>query len=96
MNFFPAYDLKAVMEMEAGTFDLLYKAMSSVKAQQNIQECLNLDYSNSKKEPRDRYRRKMYELAFPWQNEETMSAETIARMFGSGGRQTTDSNRSPA
>ncbi len=94
MNFFPAYNLEAVMEMESGKFDLLYKAMSSIKAQQNIQDCLNLDYSNSKKEPRDKYRRKMYELAFPWQNEETTSAETIARMFGSGRRQAENSNKS--
>jgi len=72
------------MEMQMGKFDLLCKAMTSIKAQDTLQDCYNLDYSNAKKESRDKYRRKMYELAFPWQNEETVSAETIARMFGSG------------
>jgi len=72
--------------MEMSTFDVLYKAMESVRTQRNIDACYNLDYSNAKKGARDKFMRKMYSTAFPWQNEETVNADTIARMFGSGGQ----------
>lgn len=84
LNFFPAYDLEKVLKMKVSNFNLLYNSMVALKAKTSIQDCRNLDYSKATNSSRGKFMRKMNELAFPWQHENTVSSKELVEMMGNG------------
>lgn len=71
--------------MDIEDYNQLYGAITVIEARLYIDQCNIADYSRGKKDGREKFRRHLHKLAFPsGEDENTVNAETIARIFGSG------------
>ena len=73
--------------MSSNEYALLYNSMTAIEARETLLFIQALDYQNGKKDDRNRFRKEISRLAYPanvGENDKTVSAEEIVRMFGNG------------